>query len=107
MKVNYGDGADGARPASKRQDGRCRNPSEAGRLLRNRLENPSMGRSIKNLSSVTVVGLDIAKNVFQVHGADVEGGVVVAKPVRRRAALPDSTEWNSRTPLRAAFNILC
>jgi hypothetical protein len=25
-----------------------------------------MGKSIKNLSSVTVVGLDIAKNVFQV-----------------------------------------
>ena len=41
-----------------------------------------MVKSIKNLSSVTIVGLDIAKNVFQVHGVDVEGGVVVAKPVR-------------------------
>jgi hypothetical protein len=29
-----------------------------------------MGKSIKNLSSVTIVGLDIAKNVFQVHGVD-------------------------------------
>ncbi len=29
-----------------------------------------MGKSIKNLSSVTVVGLDIAKNVFQLHGVD-------------------------------------
>jgi len=40
------------------------NPSEAGRLLRNRLEKPSIGKSIMNLPSVTVVGLDIAKNVF-------------------------------------------
>ncbi len=42
-----------------------------------------MGKSIKNLSSVTTVGLDIAKNVFQVHGVDAEGFLVVAKPVRR------------------------
>jgi transposase len=42
-----------------------------------------MGKSIKNLSSVTVVGLDIAKNVFQVHGVDAAGAVVIAKPVRR------------------------
>ena len=42
-----------------------------------------MGKSIKNLSSVTIVGLDIAKNVFQVHGVDAEGAVVVAKSVRR------------------------
>ena len=30
---------------------------------------PSTGRSISNFSSVTTIGLDIAKNVFQVHGA--------------------------------------
>jgi hypothetical protein len=30
-----------------------------------------MDKSIKNLSSVTIVGLDIAKNVFQVHGARI------------------------------------
>ena len=42
-----------------------------------------MGKSIKNLSSVTVVGLDIAKNVFQVHGVDGAGAVVMARPVRR------------------------
>jgi hypothetical protein len=36
-----------------------------------------MGKSIKNLSSVTVVGLDIAKNVFQVHGVDGAGAVVM------------------------------
>ncbi len=42
-----------------------------------------MVKSIRNLSSVTVVGLDIAKNVFQVHGVDAGGASVVAKAVRR------------------------
>ena len=42
-----------------------------------------MGKSIKNLSSVTIIGLDIAKNVFQVHGVDAGGALVVAKAVRR------------------------
>jgi hypothetical protein len=38
-----------------------------------------MGKSIKNLSSVTIVGLDIAKNVIQVHGVDTAGAEIVAK----------------------------
>jgi transposase len=42
-----------------------------------------MGKSINNLSSVTVVGLDIAKNVFQVHGVDAKGAAIVARSVRR------------------------
>jgi len=42
-----------------------------------------MSKSIKNLSSVTIVGLDIAKNVFQVHGVDAGGALVVARAVRR------------------------
>src|ERR1700730_17958504 len=31
---------------------------------------PSMGKSITDLSSVTTVGLDLAKHVFQVHAID-------------------------------------
>jgi transposase len=46
-----------------------------------------MGKPIKNLSSVTCVGLDIAKNVFQVHAIDAVGAVVVAKRVRRSQLL--------------------
>jgi transposase len=42
-----------------------------------------MGKSIINLSSVTTVGLDLAKHVFQVHGVDASGCVVVAKAIRR------------------------
>ncbi len=32
---------------------------------------------------VTTIGLDLAKSVFQVHGVDAAGRVVVAKPLRR------------------------
>ena len=42
-----------------------------------------MGKSITDLSSVTIVGLDLAKHVFQVHGVDASGRVVVAKAMRR------------------------
>lgn len=42
-----------------------------------------MTKSISGLSEVTVVGLDLAKHVFQVHGIDASGRVVVAKPIRR------------------------
>ncbi len=42
-----------------------------------------MGKSITDLASVTTVGLDLAKHVFQVHGVDAAGRVVVAKAVKR------------------------
>src|SRR5271155_5387985 len=46
-----------------------------------------MKKSIRNLSAVTTIGLDIAKNVFQVHGIDAAGAVVVVKSVRRAQLL--------------------
>jgi transposase len=46
-----------------------------------------VGKSIINLSSVTTVGFDLAKHVFQVHGVDALGRVVVAKPIRRNKLL--------------------
>jgi transposase len=55
-----------------------------------------MGKIITDLSSVTTVGLDLAKHVFQVHCVDASGRVVVAKSVRRNklleffASLPSS-----------------
>jgi len=42
-----------------------------------------MGKTISKLETVTTVGLDLAKNVFQVHAVDAQGGVVVAMKVRR------------------------
>jgi hypothetical protein len=44
-----------------------------------------MGKSITDLSSVTTVGLDLAKLVFQVHGVDASGRVVVAKAIAQQA----------------------
>ena len=45
------------------------------------LEEPSM-------EAVTTVGLDIAKSVFQVHGVDCGGKVLVRRQLKRRQVLP-------------------
>jgi transposase len=39
------------------------------------------------MQSVTTIGLDIAKSVFQVHGIDAEGNVVVRRQIKRRYVL--------------------
>ena len=51
------------------------------------IQAPSMGKPIINLSSVTIVELDLAKRVFQIDGVDASGRVVVAKPIRRNKLL--------------------
>ena len=35
------------------------------------------------MNKISVLGLDLAKNVFQVHGVDTDGEVVVRKQLRR------------------------
>jgi hypothetical protein len=40
------------------------------------------------MGQVVVVGLDIAKSVFQVHGVDHDGAVVVRRGWRRSRVLP-------------------
>jgi hypothetical protein len=37
--------------------------------------------------AITVVGLDLAKNVFQAHGADAEGRTVLRRRLRRSEVL--------------------
>ena len=39
------------------------------------------------MSEVLTIGLDLAKNVFQVHGADASGAVVFRKQLRRGQVL--------------------
>jgi transposase len=39
------------------------------------------------MQTVTTIGLDIAKSVFQVHGIDVEGKVVIRRQLKRRSVL--------------------
>jgi transposase len=46
-----------------------------------------MGKFITDFSSVTTVGLDLAKHVFQVHCVDASGCIVLNKSVRRNRLL--------------------
>jgi hypothetical protein len=39
------------------------------------------------MQAVTTIGLDIAKSVFQVHGIDVAGNVIIRRQLRRRYVL--------------------
>jgi transposase len=39
------------------------------------------------MQAITTIGLDIAKSVFQVHGVDAEGKVVIRRQLRRRHVL--------------------
>jgi transposase len=36
------------------------------------------------MQAVTTIGLDIAKSVFQVHGVDAEGKVLIRRQLKRR-----------------------
>ena len=39
------------------------------------------------MQTVTTIGLDIAKSVFQVHGVDAAGQVVIRQQLKRRQVL--------------------
>ena len=40
------------------------------------------------MQTITTIGLDIAKSVFQVHGVDAAGQVIIRRQLRRRYVLP-------------------
>ncbi len=40
------------------------------------------------MKTVTTIGLDIAKSVFQVHGIDAAGKPVIRKQLKRARVLP-------------------
>ena len=39
------------------------------------------------MQTITTIGLDIAKSVFQVHGIDAAGEVVIRRQLKRRSVL--------------------
>lgn len=39
------------------------------------------------MKHITTIGLDLAKQVFQIHGADVEGTPIVSRKLRRAEVL--------------------
>jgi hypothetical protein len=49
-------------------------------------ENQSADR-VPSMNEITTVGLDLAKNVFQVHGVDAEGTTVLREQLRRAQLL--------------------
>ncbi len=40
------------------------------------------------MNEVITIGVDLTKNVFQVHGVDAEGGVIFRRRLRRGQVLP-------------------
>ena len=46
---------------------------------------PRFGGAIRQ--TVTTIGLDIAKSVFQVHGVDTAGQAVIGRQLKRRQVL--------------------
>ena len=46
------------------------------------------------MQAITTIGLDTAKSVFQVHGVDAEGNVILRRQLKRRCVLaffPEAT----------------
>ena len=43
---------------------------------------------LRSQQAITTIGLDIAKSVFQIHGVDAAGNVIVRRQVKRRYVLP-------------------
>jgi hypothetical protein len=39
------------------------------------------------MEAITTIGFDIAKSVFQVHGIDAEGKVIIRRQLKRRYVL--------------------
>jgi transposase len=56
------------------------------------------------MEEVSTIGLDLAKNVFQVHGADASGAVLFRKKLRRHQVL---AFFSSQPPCTVAMEACC
>ena len=43
--------------------------------------------------SITMIGLDTAKSVFQVHGVDETGKMEIRRKLRRSELIPSCAAW--------------
>ena len=68
---------------------------------------PSMGKPITDLSSVTTIGLDLAKHVFQIHGVDACGRAIVSKALQTRQAVDDYVSAVEKKPGEFMFTGRC
>ena len=44
------------------------------------------------MDNINIIGIDIAKNVFQIHGIDEDSNVIVRRQLKRRQVLPFFTK---------------
>src|SRR5262249_16852488 len=63
-----------------------------------------MIRRSQGMHTTAIVGLDIAESVFQVHGIDADGNVVVRRQLKRRYVLTSVKScrraWLASRPVR-------
>ncbi len=52
------------------------------------------------MASVSVIGLDLAKNVFQVHGIDTVGKVLLRRQLRRSEVIGFFKKLSRNYPVR-------
>jgi len=55
------------------------------------------------MQAIRPIGLDIAKSVFQVHGVDADGHVVVRRQLKRRYVL---AFFDKLAPMTRGFRLL-
>src|SRR3979490_2961750 len=62
-----------------------------------------------SMQTITTIGLDIAKSVFQVHGVDAAGQVVIRRQLKRRYVLtffhPHSPACPAYPPVRLSISL--
>ena len=50
------------------------------------------------MQAITTIGLDIAKSVFQIHGVDADGQVVIRRLLKRRYTVLVPSPKRSASP---------
>ena len=65
-------------------------------FLNGRVFAPHDIQAIRNLSTVTRVGLDLAKRVFQIHAVGAKGEIVVVRKLTRSQLIPFFVELPPR-----------
>jgi len=56
------------------------------------------------MQTITTIGLDIAKSVFQVHGVDNDGKVVIRRQLKRRYVLAFFEKPDTKPTLACGIN---
>ena len=56
------------------------------------------------MQTITTIGFDIAKSVFQIHGVDAAGNVIIRRQLKRRYVLPFFQKLPTRTSVKGSSN---